>query len=147
MQSATATLIQGMQFMVEMGESGHALVIDAKPEVGGKNSGPRPMELMAASIVGCTAMDVVSILRKMREKVTDMKVHVDAERAEEHPKKLTSIHITYTVMGFNLDEKKVQQAVNLSETKYCSAMASLRPGAPITSEVILIEAVGEHLTK
>ena len=146
MPEATATLVQDMQFMVEMG-SGHALVIDASPKVGGKDSGPRPMELMAASIVGGTGMDVISILRKMREKVTSLKVHVNAQSAEDHPKKLTSIHITYTLMGFNLDEKKVQQAINLSETRYCPAMASLRPGAPITSEFVLIEAVGENLKK
>ena len=92
-------------------------------------------------------MDVISILRKMREKVTDLKVHVNGQSAEEHPKKLTSIHITYTLTGFNLDEKKVQQAINLSETKYCSAMASLRPGAPITSEYVIIEAEEEKLAK
>ena len=147
MLEATCTLIEDMQFMVKMGESEHGIVIDAKPEVGGKNSGPRPMELMAACVAGCTAMDVISILRKMRQKVTDFKVHVEAPRAEEHPKKITSIHITYTVMGFNLDEAKVQQAINLSETKYCGAMASLRPGAPITSEYVLIEATGEHMVK
>jgi putative redox protein len=146
MHEATATLVQDMQFMVEMG-SGHAMIIDAKPNVGGKDSGPPPMDLMAGSIVGCTAMDVISILRKMREKVTGLKVHVDAEHVDEHPKKLTHIHITYTVMGFNLDEKKVKQAIELSETRYCPAMASLRPGAEITNEYIIIEAVGENLVK
>ena len=139
MTEATVTLIKDMQFLAET-ESGHTVTLDAKPEVGGHDTGPRPVELLIVGTAGCTAMDVISILRKMRQDVTGLQVRVVGERAEEHPKKITAIHIAYTVTGRGLDEQKVQQAINLSETKYCPAMASLRPGAPITSEYVIVEA-------
>jgi putative redox protein len=146
MTEATVTLVDGMQFIVETG-SGHSFAIDSAPEVGGHNTGPRPFELLAASLAGCTGMDVISVLRKMQQKVTGLKVHVSGERAAEHPKKFLSIHIEYTVIGYNLVEDRVARAIELSETKYCPAMASLRPGAPITSSFTILEASEETMRK
>jgi putative redox protein len=146
MTQATVTLVDGMQFVVETG-SGHSFTIDSVPEVGGRNTGPRPFELLAAGLAGCTGMDVISILRTMRQKVTGLTVHVTSERAEEHPKKFLSIHIEYTVIGYDLAEDRVARAIELSETKYCPAMASLRPGAPITSSFTILEANEETIKK
>jgi putative redox protein len=139
MTEATVTLVDAMQFLAETG-SGHSFNIDARPEVGGRDTGCRPMELLMAGLAGCTAMDVISILRKMQQKVTGLKVHVNGERAAEHPKRLLSIHIEYTITGYSVSEDRVARAIELSETKYCSAMASLRPGAPITSGYVILEA-------
>jgi putative redox protein len=139
MTQAMVTLVNGMQFVVET-PSGHSFTIDSAPDVGGRDTGPRPMELLAAGLAGCTAMDVVSILRKMQQKVTGLKVHVNGEQAPEHPKRLTGIHIEYTVTGYGLTEASVARAIQLSETKYCPAMASLRPGAPITSSYKIVAA-------
>ena len=146
MTEATATLVDGMQFVVETG-SGHSFTIDSVPEVGGHDTGSRPLELLAAGLAGCTGMDVISILRTMRQKPTGLKVHVTSERATEHPKKFLSIHIEYTVIGYDLAEDRVTRAIELSETKYCTAMASLRPGAPITSSYKILEASEETMTK
>lgn len=146
MTQATATLVDGMQFVVETG-SGHSFIIDSAPEVGGRNTGSRPFDLLAAGLAGCTGMDAISILRTMRQKVTGLKVHVTSERAEEHPKKFLSIHIEYTVTGYDLVEERVARAIELSETKYCPAMASLRPGAPITSSYTILEADEETMKK
>jgi putative redox protein len=146
MTEATVTLVDSMQFVVETG-SGHSFTIDTVPEVGGHDTGARPLELLAASTAGCTAMDVISILRKMQQKVTGLKVHVRGEQATEHPKKLVNIHIEYTVIGYDLAEDRVARAIELSETKYCPAMASLRPGAPITSSYTILEASEETMGK
>jgi putative redox protein len=146
MTEATVTLVDGMQFVVETG-SGHSFTIDSLPEVGGKNTGPRPFELLAAGLGGCTGMDVISILRTMRQKPTGLKVHVTGVRDTEHPKKFLSIHIEYTVTGYGLSEDRVARAIELSETKYCPAMASLRPGAPITSSYTILEADEETMGK
>jgi len=146
MTEATATLVDGMQFVVETG-SGHSFTIDSLTEVGGNDTGPRPFELLAAGLAGCTGMDVISILRTMRQKPTGLKVRVTGERAEEHPKKFMSIHIEYTIIGFDLAEDRVARAIELSETKYCPAMSSLRPGAPITSSYKILEASEETMAK
>jgi putative redox protein len=131
-----------MLFAVQTG-SGHSFTIDSEPGVGGNDTGPRPIELVAAGTAGCTAMDVISILRKMQQKVTGLRVEVNGEQAEEHPKKLVKIHIKYIVTGYNLAEDRVARAIELSETKYCPAMASLRPGAAIESSYEIIEAAEE----
>ncbi len=146
MTQATVTLVDGMQFVVETG-SGHSFTVDSVPEVGGHDTGPRPFELVAAGVAGCTAMDVISILRKMQQRVTGLKVHVNGEQAPEHPKKFVSIHVEYTIVGYNLSEDRVARAIELSETKYCPAMASLRPGAPITSSYTILEANEETMRK
>lgn len=146
MAQATVTLVDGMQFVAET-PSGHAFIIDAVPDVGGRNTGPRPMELLAAGVAGCTAMDVIAILRKMQQKVTSLRVHVNGEQAAEHPKRFTTIHIEYTIIGYGVAEDKVARAIELSQTKYCSAIASLRPGAPITSSYKILEAGPDMMAK
>lgn len=146
MTQASVTLVDGMQFVVETG-SGHSFTIDSVPDVGGHDTGPRPFELVAAGLAGCTGMDVISILRKMQQKVTGLKVEVNGEQAAEHPKKFTKIHVKYIVTGYNLVEDRVARAIGLSETKYCPAMASLRPGTPIESSYEILEANQETTTK
>ncbi len=100
--------------------SGHRLVLDAAPEVGGANAGPRPMELVLVALAGCTAMDVVSILRKMREPLAELSVEVEGSRAAEHPKVYTDIAVRYRARGEGLDPEKVGRAVRLSVERYCS---------------------------
>ena len=146
MAEATVTLVGGMQFVVETA-SGHALTIDSGPEVGGNDTGSRPLELVTAGLAGCTAMDVISILRKMQQKVTGLKVHANGQQAPDHPHKFTAIHIEYALIGYGLSEANVARAIQLSETRYCPAMASLRPGAPITSSYTILEAAPETMTK
>jgi putative redox protein len=139
MTEASATLIQGMQFSVETG-SGHTLTVDARPEAGGEDAGPAPLELLAAGIAGCTAMDVIAILRKMQQRVTDLEVTVSTVDAEEHPRRFLQVRLEYLVTGHDLSQDKVRRAIQLSETRYCSAMATVRPGASITTSYRIIPA-------
>jgi putative redox protein len=119
-------------------DSQHQVILDADPAVGGADSGFRPMELMAVSLAGCTAMDVISILAKKRQEVTGFEVKVDARRAEQHPKVFTDIGIHYIVRGRNIDAAAVQRAIDLSADKYCPAQAMLGKVAPLhlTFEVV-----------
>ena len=147
MTQAIVTLISGMQFAVETG-TGHTFIIDSdRPEVGGRGTGPRAIELMVASVAGCTAMDVISILRKMQQKVTDLQVQVTTKDAEEHPKKFLEVHIEYRVTGFQVAEDRVKRAIQLSEEKYCPAMAALRPGTTLTHSYQIKEAEESALLK
>ena len=130
---ARAKLIEGMAFLGEAG-SGHSLVMDGSAEYGGRNLGVRPMELLLLGLAGCTAFDVVHILRKGRETVADCVVEVNATRAETDPKVFTAIHLVYKVKGKGLTEAKVQRAVQLSKEKYCSASIMLGKVAEITHE-------------
>lgn len=113
------------------GDSGFEIRMDAKKEVGGESKGFLPMELMALSLAGCTAMDVISILRKKRQEVTDFEVRVDASRAEAHPKVFTRATIDYQVTGRNVDEAAVLRAIELSAEHYCPAQAMLGQVMPI----------------
>jgi putative redox protein len=131
-------LVEGMTFMAESG-SGHAVVLDAAPDIGGRNLGPRPMELLLMGLGGCTSIDVMLILRKSREQVTDCVVELDAERAPTDPKVFTSIHMRYVVTGRGLDRNKVERAIKLSAEKYCSATAILSRTATITHSLDLVE--------
>ena len=131
-------LVEGMTFMAESG-SGHAMVLDASPDIGGRNLGPRPMELLLMGLGGCTSIDVMLILRKSREQVTDCVVELDAERAPTDPKVFTSIHMRYVVTGRGLDRNKVERAIKLSAEKYCSATAILSSSAKITHSLDLVE--------
>ena len=99
-------------------------------------SGATPMELLAVALAGCTSMDVVSILQKMRQPLEELRVEVRGEKAEEHPKRFLSLEIVYFIKG-EVDEKKVQRAIGLSETKYCSVEATLRPAVAITSRYVM----------
>lgn len=104
-------------------ESGFTLPLGADPAVGGANDGFRPLELLAVGLAGCTAMDVISILRKKQQRVTAFEVKVHADRAEEHPKVFTRLAITYVVTGRAVDEAALLRAIELTATKYCPAQA------------------------
>ena len=130
---ATVKWLDGAAFVGESG-SGHAMVIDGAPAAGGRNIGPRPMELMLIGLGGCSAFDVVLILRKSRQVVTDCRVELEAERADTTPSVFTRIHMVFVVRGKELRESAVRRAVNLSAEKYCSATAMLRASAEITHE-------------
>lgn len=129
--------VEDVVFLGESG-SGHAVVMDGAPESGGRNLGVRPMETLLIGLGGCSAFDVVSILKKGRQQVTDCVVEIDAERADSVPKVFTRIHMTYTITGRNLGEAQVRRAVELSAEKYCSATAMLRESAAITHEIRIV---------
>ncbi len=119
--------------------SDHTVIMDGAPEAGGQNKGARPMELVLVGMGGCTAFDVMHILRKSRQEVTDCIAEIEASRAETDPKVFTDIHIHFIVTGRNLDAKKVQHAIELSATKYCSASIMLGKTARITHDFALVE--------
>lgn len=135
---AQVTWNGGMQFE-GTADSGHKLILDSSPDVGGNDSGFRPMELLAISLAGCTAMDVISILRKKRQGVTAFEVKVDAQRANDHPHVFTEMKVTYVLRGRGIDPAAVARAIQLSEEKYCPAQAMLRQAAPITLAYEIIE--------
>ena len=124
-------------------DSGHTIKIDAEPAVGGGENGPRPMELIALGLAGCTAMDVIAILRKKRQEVTRFEVQVDAPRASEHPKVFTNAVIKYLVSGKNIDETAVLRAIELSATRYCPAQFMLGQVFPIDLHYEIYEDDGE----
>ena len=130
---ATVKWLDGAAFVGESG-SGHAMVIDGAPAAGGRNIGPRPMEMMLIGLGGCSAFDVVLILRKSRQAVTDCRVELEAERADTAPRVFTRIHMVFVVSGSELRESAVRRAVELSAEKYCSATAMLRASVEITHE-------------
>lgn len=129
----TVRWIDGMM-MVGESSSGHAIVMDGPEDLGGKNLGIRPMEMLLLGLGGCTTIDVISTLKKMREEVRDCRVEISAERADDHPKVFTRIHINFVVEGSNLNEKKVSKAVSLSADKYCSASIMLGKTADVTHD-------------
>lgn len=131
--------VQDVMFVGESG-SGHAVVMDGAPEAGGRNLGIRPMEMLLLGLAGCSAFDVVLILKRGRENVTDCVVDVDAERAATDPKVFTNIRLRYTVTGHSLDRGKVERAVKLSEEKYCSASAIIGKTAQITHTIEIVSA-------
>ncbi len=120
--------------MVGESGSGHALVMDGPPEHGGRNLGVRPMEMLLLGMGGCTEFDVLHILKKARQRVTDCVVELEAERAREDPKVFTRIHVHFIVSGPDLSEKHVKRAVSLSADKYCSASIMLGATADITHD-------------
>jgi len=138
MMEARVTLTEGMTFSARSA-SGHTLTLDAAPEVGGHENGPRPMELILLGLGGCTGMDVISILRKMRQDVTGYEVVLRAERAPEHPKVFTRIVVEHVVRGRNLSLDAVRRAVELSATRYCPASAMLNKVAQIEEGVRIID--------
>ena len=131
--------IEGVSFVGETG-SGHAVVLDGAPEHGGRNLGMRPMEMVLMGAAACTAFDVVLILRKARQPVSDCVVSAEAERAPEEPKVFTKIHLVYAVAGRGLNPAQVERAVKLSKEKYCSATIMLAAMAEITFDFELREA-------
>jgi putative redox protein len=121
-------------------EEGYLIPLDAKKAVGGHGMGFRPLQLFAIGLVGCTGMDVISILQKKRQEVTEFEVSAEIERSDQHPKVFTRIIITYAVTGKNIDRDAVERAVELSETKYCGAQAMLKETAEITHKIVVNQA-------
>jgi putative redox protein len=117
---------------------GHKVVIDALPEVGGNDEGPRPKTLMMLALAGCTGMDVVSILKKMQVEILSFDIKIEGELNEEHPKKFTSMKIIYEVKGNNLTKEKIEKAVNLSRDKYCSVNANYKDAMKLDHEIIIL---------
>jgi putative redox protein len=136
---ARIKLADGMTFVAESG-SGHAVVVDAAPDIGGRDLGARPMELVLMGTGACSAVDVVLILRKARQPITDCVVELEAERAPEDPKVFTKIHLHYVVTGKGLAQSQVERAVKLSKEKYCSATIMLAATAQITFDYEVREA-------
>jgi putative redox protein len=134
---AHVSLTGEMTFLGESG-SGHQVIIDSAADVGGRDSGPRPMELVLLGMGGCSAIDVLMILRKARQQITDCVVELDAERADEVPKVFTKIHLHYVVKGKEVSEKQVQRAIALSAEKYCSVSKMLEKTAVITHDYEII---------
>ena len=130
--------VDGM-LMVGKSYSGHSITMDGPPEIGGDNLGVRPMEMLILGVAGCTMIDVVTTLKKMRQELTHCETKVNAERADEHPKVFTDIHIQFIVKGKDLDPKKVEKAITLSAEKYCSASIMLGKTASITHDFEIVE--------
>ena len=128
-----------MTFVGESG-SGHSVVMDGPPEAGGRNLGIRPMEMVILGLGGCSSFDVVSILTKTRQDITNCHVEITAERADTDPKVFTKIHAHFVVEGKNLDDKRVAKAVSLSADKYCSVSIMLAATVEITHDYEIIEA-------
>lgn len=118
--------------------SGHHVVMDALPVVGGNDEGARPKELMLASLAGCTGMDVVSILKKMRVEPEYFNIRIEAEMTEEHPKHYTAMHIIYEFKGVGLELDKLEKAVKLSQDQYCGVSAAYRKAMEITFEIVIL---------
>ena len=130
--------IDGM-LMVGKSDSGHAVVMDGPPEIGGENLGVRPMEMLLLGMAGCTMIDVVSTLKKMREDIVDCQTQVSADRSEEYPKVFTNINVHFILKGKQLNPSKVDKAIKLSAEKYCSASIMIGKTAVITHDFEIIE--------
>ena len=122
--------VEGMKF-VGAGWSGHEVVMDANTESGGDDCGARPMELLLVGLAGCTGMDVVSLLRKMRVPFTGIELSVSADKSEEHPSVFTAIRLEYVVRGRGVDPEKVKKTIELSQERYCSVSAMLKKACPV----------------
>jgi len=125
--------VQDVMFVGES-ETGHAVVLDGAPEIGGRNLGMRPMEMLLLGMGGCTAIDVMLILKKSREQVKDCVIELQAQRADTDPKVFTAIHVHFIVTGKDLKEATVKRAIDLSAEKYCSASIMLGKTATITHD-------------
>ncbi len=130
--------IEDVCFMGET-DSGHAVVMDGAPDIGGRNLGPRPMEMLLLGAGGCTSVDVIMILKKSRQDVTGCEVVLEADRANDHPKVFTKINMHFIVRGRNLKAETVERAIKLSAEKYCSATIMLAKTAEVTHDFEIIE--------
>lgn len=135
-QKATVTYA-GDEFFIGTPPSGHAQLIDTK---GDRHAAPTPVEMLLVSVAGCTAADVISILQKKRQDVTVYKVEITGERKEDHPRSFIKFHVHHIVHGRSVSEKAVADAIELSDTKYCSVAATVRPTAKITTSFEIVEA-------
>jgi len=130
--------VEQVSFLGET-ESGHAVLMDGAPAAGGRNLGPRPMEMLLIGAGGCTSFDVISILKKSRQAVSDCYVELDAERAETDPKVFTKIHMHFVVTGKDIKPEAVEKAIKLSAEKYCSASIMLGATAAITHDFEVVQ--------
>ena len=136
---ASVQWVKDVSFVAESG-SGHAVVLDGAPEYGGRNIGARPMEVLLMGLGGCASFDVVTILKKARQQITDVRAELSAERADVIPAVFTKIHLHFVITGKDLKENQVKKAVELSAEKYCSASAMLSAGGVvITHDYEMIE--------
>ena len=131
--------LEPMSFVGETG-SGHAVVMDGAEEFGGRDLGPRPMEMLLLGLGGCTSFDVVLILKKSKQKITDCQAEITAERATSEPKVFTKIHVHFVITGHKLSETRVKKAIELSSEKYCSASIMLGATANVTHDYEILEA-------
>ena len=131
--------VENVCFMGES-ETGHAVVLDGAPDAGGRNLGMRPMEMLLIGMGACTSFDVVTILKKARQPISDCVAEIQAERAEEVPKVFTKIHVHFVVTGKALNPTQVERAVKLSAEKYCSASIMLGKSAEVTHDFEIVEA-------
>jgi putative redox protein len=138
MPHATVIYTQGLQFVGEA-SSGHAIVMDGDPEVGGNNTGLRPMELLLVGLGGCAGMDIVSILRKKKQELMGLEIDVRGQKAEHYPKKYTDIDIEFIIKGRNISEDAVKRAIDLSMSKYCSVKATLEGSAKMSFSYRIIQ--------
>lgn len=136
-------LLKNMRF-IGRSDTGHSVVMDTSKKVGGEESAPTPMEYVLLGLGGCTGMDVMSILRKMRQDVTGFSIGIENEKADEHPHVYTKIKLIYSVRGNDMDEKKVIRAIELSQDKYCSVSAMLSKTAELSWELKLNEDLNEE---
>ncbi|MFZ5782172.1 MAG: OsmC family protein [Pseudomonadota bacterium] len=136
--TAKVSWVDGALFVAETG-SGHTVTMDGAADIGGRNLAARPMEMVLLGMGGCTAIDVVSMLKKQRQDIEGMELSLVAERAGDHPKVFTSVKLVYTVRGRKLNRALIERAVSLSDEKYCSATAMVRKSAEISSEIVLVE--------
>ncbi len=131
--SITTKYTGGMSFETAFGN--HTLIIDADSSFGGNDKGPKPKPLLLNALTGCTGMDVVSLLNKMRVQFADLEIKVDAEMTEEHPKYYNKIHVTYAIKANEADRAKVEKAVNYSQERYCGVSFMLAKAAELTYEI------------
>jgi len=135
---ARVSLLEGVSF-AGTADSGHRVIMDGPPEIGGLNKGTRPMEMLLIGLGGCSALDVVHILRKSRLELTGCEVEIEAERASDVPRVFTRIHLHFVVSGTNIPESRVRRAVQLSAEKYCSASLMFSEVARVTHDYEIIE--------
>ena len=136
--TAKVSWVDGALFVAE-GGSGHTITMDGAADIGGRNLASRPMEVMLMGMGGCTAIDVVSMLKKQRQDILGVEVSLSGERAGDHPMVYTEVKVVYTVRGRRLNKALVERAVSLSDEKYCSATAMFKKSAKVSHEVVLVE--------
>ncbi|MEW6456171.1 MAG: OsmC family protein [Acidobacteriota bacterium] len=128
--NATVKMVNSLQ-LIGYSDSKHAIVIDTSTEAGGFEMGNKPMELVLIALGGCTAMDVISIMKKKREKLTGLEIKISGERFEEHPKVYKNISLHYVFKGENLSDEAIERSISLSQEKYCSVSAMLKKAADV----------------
>jgi putative redox protein len=136
-ESINVKWLEAMSFEADV--AGHKIALDADPEFGGKSKGPKPKPLMMVALAGCTGMDIVSLLNKMRVEYEDLNIIVEGDLTEEHPKHFTKMKVIYELKGKNIDIKKVEKAVDLSRDKYCGVSYSYKGVMDIKYEIRILQ--------